>query len=421
MPPRRCSVTWRLTANLPRRLLWQSGGVRCIHLAQKTAQTQHGKTMNLRSGVKIYDNDWFIRHSITVEGAADLLASWNITYVIAQSRYLPMQNSAIPSAVSALDAARYRTLDDVAFRHALAARGIAYFACLNIGFDPIYAAAHPALLPIDQQGERAEADDWYIGLPPDRAENTAHKIGLLQQAVSALQPDGIHLGFVRWPGFWETWLPGIDWAAKPQYCFSAATLTRFTAATALTLPIDDPAAAAALIAARYRPEWTAWKCQVTVAQIRSIRAALDPIRPGMQVSINTLPFFREDFDGAVESVFGQDVRALSEVVDVFEVMAYHQIMRQPAAWPGAVAADIRARSGRAAICTVQAKALYLEGQHAGQGRATALTADDFSAALDGIEASPVDGACVFTFTDLLDQRGTPRGDAMIDRLTRFRL
>jgi hypothetical protein len=377
--------------------------------------------MNLRSGVKIYDNEWFIRHGLAIEAAADLLASWNITYVIAQSRYLPMQNSAIPSTVSARDAERYKTLNDEAFRRALGARGIAYFACLNIGFDPTYAAAHPALLPIDQHGKRAEVDDWYVGLPPDRAENTAHKIGLLKRGIATLQPDGVHLGFARWPGFWETWLPGIDPTGKEQFCFSAATLARFTTATGVPVPIDDAAAAASLIAAQYRWEWTAWKCQTTVEQIRTIRAALDPIQPSLQVSINTLPFFKDDFEGAVESVFGQDVGALAEVVDVFEVMAYHQIMRQPASWPGEVAADISARSGRTVICTIQAKALYLEGQHAGQGRATALTAADFATCLEGIDASGVEGACIFTFSDLLDLRGTSQGEVMIDCLRRFRL
>lgn len=377
-------------------------------------------TIDLRSGVKIYDNDWFLRYHLSTEAAADVLASWNVTYVISQSRYLPMQDSAVASAVAGTDQGRYGELNDEAFREMLASRGIAYFACLNIGFDPIFTATHPDLVPIDQHGRRMEREDWYIGLPPDRTENLAQKIGLLERGAEALRPDGVHLGFVRWPGFWETWLPETERAQKPEYCFSPATIARFRAATGVNLPADDPVAAATLVASRYRTEWTRWKCRVTVEEVGAIRAALDPVCAGLQFSINTLPFFPADFGGAVAEVFGQDVAALGEVVDVFEVMAYHQIMGRPASWPGAVATDIRARSGRSAICTVQARPLYLEGMHAGLGRARDLDLAEFSAVLDGIETSPIEGVCIFTFTDLLAMRGTRHGTAIVDRLRRFR-
>jgi hypothetical protein len=376
--------------------------------------------VDLRCGVKIYDNDWFLRFGLSAVETADLLADWGVTYVIAQSRYLPMQDSAVASAVGSSDRARYDRLDDTAFRAELGRRGIGYFACLNIGFDPTFAAARPDLLPIDQFGRKAQTEDWYIGMPPDRQDNIRHKRELLVRAVRALEPDGVHLGFTRWPGFWETWLPDVDRAAKPEYCFSPETLTRFRQAAQVDLPDLPPARAAAYIAAHLREEWTRWKCEVTVEQVRAFRHALDPLRAGLQISINTLPFFATDFDGAVRETFGQDVARLAEVVDVFEVMAYHQILRQPASWPGTVASHIKARSGRSAICTLQAKALYLEGMHAGKGRLADIDEREFAASVASVERSDVEGLCIFTFSDLLALRGTNRGEAMIDRLRRFR-
>ena len=53
--------------------------------------------MNLNRGVKIYDNDWFLRHGLSAEQTADLLASWGIPYLIAHSKLLPMPNSAVTS------------------------------------------------------------------------------------------------------------------------------------------------------------------------------------------------------------------------------------------------------------------------------------------------------------------------------------
>ena len=376
--------------------------------------------MDLRFGVKIYDNDWFLRHRLSAEQLADLLAEWGVTYVIAQSKFLPMSDSAVNSAVTAADRAAYDALDDVALRELLRQRGIAYFAVLNICFDPAFSRAHPELAAIDQQGRPMEQQDWYVGIPPDRTENLAHKTDLLRRGVAALKPDVVHLGFIRWPGFWETWLPGDDRAAKPEYCFSARTLRAFNQECGLSIPVDDPVAAAKEIDAGHRQAWTKWKCAKTVEAIAHIREALAPIQSGLEYSINTLPFFRTDFGNAVEEVFGQDIAALAGVVDIFEVMAYHQILARPPAWPAQVAADIKQRSGRKAICTLQARALYLDGMHAGKGRTAELSAEELGQALDALEAADVDGVCMFTLTDLLDFRGSAKGADMVAALRRFR-
>ena len=375
--------------------------------------------IDLRLGFKIYDNDWFLKYGFAPEQAADVLAGMGATFVIAQSRYLPMQDSAVESQVREADG-RYQGLDDVAFRRALRERGIAYFGCLNICFDPAYAAAHPELLPIDQFGRTEEKQDWYIGLPPDRLENLDHKKAMLELAVPALDPDGIHLGFVRWPGFWETWLPDVNRARMPDYCYSPGTLRRFCETANVDLPTTDAPAAARAIAKRHRREWRDWKCAMTAEAIGQMSRAVQAKRPGTPIAINTLPFFQSDFDNAVEEVFGQDIARLSEVVDVFEVMSYHQILRRDAKWPAAVGSDIRRRTNRHAVCTLQAKALYLDGMHAGRGRSTQISADEFVQAVDELEKSIVDGLCVFTFSQMLELWDTEKGRRMADRLSRFR-
>jgi hypothetical protein len=276
------------------------------------------------------------------------------------------------------------------------------------------------LLPIDQFGQPEQMQDWYIGLPPDRTENLQHKITMLEKAIPALLPDGVHLGFIRWPGFWETWLPDVQRASMPDYCYAPQTLRRFCEKTGADLPLDSATRAATLIAQRYRSEWRDWKCSVTIDAIRLIRTAVQRSRPETAIAINTLPFFQSDFDNAVEEVFGQDIARLSEVVDVFEVMSYHQILRRDAGWPAAIGADIKRRTSRKVVCTLQAKALYLDGMHAGKGRSSQLSADEFIRAVDALEQSSVDGMCVFIFSDLLNARQTNEGRRMLDRLKHFR-
>lgn len=175
-----------------------------------------------------------------------------------------------------------------------------------------------------------------------------------------------------------------------------------------------------MIGERYRCEWRDWKCGVTVEAVGKIRAAIQKMRPDTPIAINTLPFFRTDFDNAVEEVFGQDIQRLSEVVEVFEVMSYHQILRRDALWPAEIGSDIKRRTDKQAICTLQAKALYLEGMHAGSGREHHVSATEFGRAVDAIEATPLDGMCVFTFSQILDARETSEGREMVARLSRFR-
>jgi hypothetical protein len=72
--------------------------------------------LNLTVGMKIYDNEWFLRYRLQPEESADLLQSMGVTFVIAQSRFLPMQNSAVESSVRNEDVVRCAALDDIAFR-----------------------------------------------------------------------------------------------------------------------------------------------------------------------------------------------------------------------------------------------------------------------------------------------------------------
>jgi len=373
-----------------------------------------------RVGMKIYDNAWYIQHRLEADEAADILVGMGVSFVLAQSRLLPMQNTAVDSEVSEADKSRFATLDDRRFRDALEKRGISYFASLNIGFDPAFIADHPDLLPIDQFGRREEKIDWYIGLPPDRTANIAHKRGLLEQAVALLEPDGVHLGFIRWPGFWEIWLPDISRKDMPDYCYGTDTLSRFCRDSDVDLPRSDPAKASQLIAERHRTAWRDWKCTMTTRAVTAIRDALRAIKPDIRIAINTLPFFTHDFDNAGEEVFGQSVSQLSAVTDLFEVMGYHQILARGPAWPAAIASDIKRRGRCATVCTIQGSALYLNGMHANRGRSANIATDEFIDIIDEIEASDVDGICVFTFTDFLGMLETLDGKRRIDRLRAFR-
>lgn len=354
-------------------------------------------------GMKIYDNDWFLHFGLDYDEAAALLADWGVTFVLTQSRLLPMPDTAVKSEVPPALLERYRSYDDRRFRDALARRNIKYVASCLMMFDPDALAANPSWNAIDAQGRTQAKIDWYIGIPPNRAAHVAGKIAKIEAAVRALEPDGLHLGFMRWPGFWELWMPQHRRSDFPEYSFDTATLGAFEAATGVSLPSHDAAAASAWVDANARETWVDWKCRVTVDVVRQVRDAARAIKPDVQMVLNTLPFGLADHGNAAATVFGQRFEDLSTVIDVYEVMAYHQILKRPVDWPALIGTEVKQRTGRTTVCTLQAAPLYLGGVHAHEGRATTLDAAELAIMSDHVARSPVDGQVFFLWTDFLRQ------------------
>ncbi len=354
-------------------------------------------------GMKVYDNDWYLKYDLTYDEAVRCLRDWGVTFVMAQSKFLPMPDSAVKSEVPPELAERYASYDDRKFRDALAHAGIEYYAAVCMFHDPQALEADPRLWPIGRDGRAAPKQDWYVGLIPSRQDHVARKVAAIERAVRELEPDGVFLAFMRWPGFWETWTPGRKWQDLPEFSYDEHSLKRFAAETAVELPDLHPGEAAPWIEGNARQAWTDWKCGVIVDIVLQVRSACGAIRRGTKIMLNTLPFRRQDWNDAVEAVYGQRLEALRDVVDVFEVMVYHQILKQDKNWIAAVAEDAKKRTARTVVCTLQARALYLDGMHAQERRASDITVEEFTQNVDSVEASSADGIVVFTWSDFLEQ------------------
>jgi hypothetical protein len=372
-----------------------------------------------RVGVKIYSTDWYLAHGYDYDEAAELLSDQGFTFVIAQNRYLPMADSAVKSEVTVDQAGRYQHYDDRDFARAVQARGIEYWAACNMFFDTDTLARHPGALPVDATGSPAKMVDWYLGTCPTHEAYLLEKLGQLEEAARILQPDGVFLGFTRFPGFWELWLPGDKRSDFPEYCFCDRCVELFATKTGTPVPYDAPAARAAWIRREAYSDFVSWKGDVIRDVIARVRDVVRRHQSGARIMLNTIPFRRDDFEGAGREVFAQDWRKLAEVVDVFELMTYHQILARDTDWIRSVAEDFAATVDRAAVCTIQAEPLYLDGMHAGRGRSASIPVDEFARAVAAVRDSPAEGVVVFTWSDFLRQVQT--GDKRrIDVLREFR-
>ena len=352
-------------------------------------------------GMKIYDCDWYLKYDLSYDEAAQCLREWGVSFVLAQNRLLPMPDSAVDSEVASELEERYTAYDDRKFRDALAMAGIEYWLAVCLFFDPWALEADPSLVPVGSDGRLMPKIDWYIGIPPSRDDFVAQKKAAIADAVSVLEPEGVFLSFTRWPGFWELWMPHCSRQDFPEYSYDQHTLDRFVLDTGVRLPSRDPSDAAAWIETHFRDVWTNWKCHVVKDVICQIREATRAEKSDVRIMLNTIPFGLE-FDSAQEKVFGQSVETLVEVVDVFEVMTYHQILKRPTSWIPQIGGEIKNRTGRKTMCTLQCRPLYLDGIHMKEDRSPKISAEEFADAVDAIEASNLDGVVVFVWSDLLE-------------------
>jgi hypothetical protein len=370
----------------------------------------------LEVGMKLYDLDWYLKYNLSYKEAAQRLRDWGVTFVLAQNRFLPMPDTAVKSEVPPELAHRYATYDDRRFRDALARARVDYWAAVCMFYDPLALAADPSLRPVGSDGRRLERVDWYEGIAPSMKGFVAERIAAIEQVVRSLEPEGVFLSFTRWPGFWELWMPDRSRQDFPEYSYDRHTLELFVRDTGVNLQTRSATEAAAWIEAHARQAWTRWKCEVVADVIRQVRDACREIKPDLQIMLNTLPFGAAEFDGAQEKVFGQHIETLAGVVDVFEVMTYHQILKRPTGWIPKAGLEVKARSGRKTVCTIQARPLYLDGFHARSNRSPTLDEQEFAEAVNAVEDSGLDGVVVFVWSDLLqdvvEQNNTRRVEAI---------
>jgi hypothetical protein len=355
--------------------------------------------------IKCYGFDWQDRFGLSEPEAAGRLAAHGADWALLQNTLDPLPGSDVEQHVpAAVDERRLRSL--------LRERGIKVFETTSVFFQPGLLSRRPDLRPVAADGRRMEPFGWYVGLCPSDERYLAQRVELMERVVAELEPDGVFLSFIRFPGFWEAWTPKVRREQIAEYCFCERCLARFRRDTGIELP---PRGAPALLQGELRGAWTEWKCALIAAAARALGRAARRTRPGIEVLINGVPLRRGDLGGAAEEVLGQDLGRLSVDAEHTEVMAYHQILaREPVNWIEELVADVRPRVKGTLLACLQLAPAYTTGVHAGAGRRADMTRNEILRALDAVAASGCDGVGIYHWSDLLadDRSGGRLGRAL---------
>ncbi len=360
--------------------------------------------MNRVVAMKSYGYEWTNTYGLTADEAAKTLARQGVDWVLVQNLIDPLPGSAVDQSPPGPG------YDDRRFRDALRAHDIRIFEATAVFFQPAALRAQPDLRPIDASGAPFEQFGWYVGLCPSSLDYLAQRAAICEEVVSSFEPDGVFLSFVRFPGFWEMWMPETQRTTIREYCFCARCTTRFEAETGQRLPAGDVAMRAAVLQHELRDAWTTWKCGLIASTVASLRTAAKRVRPGIEVMANCVALGRGDYENAVMEVLGQSLEAMSAATDHFELMFYHQIMRrEPGVWIRSMVAEARARTPRTILACLQGKADYLDPLYSAGRRRPTIPIEEFQTALDAIAVSPADGVMVYHWKDFLEDQAVGGG------------
>jgi hypothetical protein len=362
-------------------------------------------------GVKAYGWDWSTRHGLTMKEAAQRMVAHGIDWALVQNLIDPLPGSAVeqrPPTGAYDDGAWVATLQDTGRR---------VYQSTAVFFSPEAFAADPDLRPVDQYGQVFEIFSWYVGVCPTHPAYLERKAERLAQAIRATAPDGVFLSFIRFPGFWEMWLPEVRRSQIREYCFCERCMTTFARETATELPPGGPTAWRRALTGELRGRWTAWKCAYIGSVAQRLRQAALDARPGLDVILNGFGLGTADFDNAVDEVLAQRFADLDAAIDHYELMFYFQILkRDPLEWIPQRVADARRQTSRTLLACLQGDAEYLEPIYADGGRRREITASEWRDALRGVARSGADGILTYSWRDLLadDAAGGSRVATMLE-------
>lgn len=361
----------------------------------------------LALGMKIYTTDWHTWYGRDYAEAAHQLRALGVSFAFVLNSVDSAPVSGTPSRVAERYRDRALSYSDRALRAALHQVGIRYYAAFSMFFDPVHLRQHRELTPVNVFGDPMPQVGWYIGLCPSSEEYLQHKIGVIDRVSRELNPDGIFLTVIRFPGFWERWVAGYRRSPSDEYCFCTRCLDRFSAETGIRVEGGQERSDGWLgWLTTHRSQWTEWKCQVIRHVVSRVRRAVGETQPQCDVAFNTVPFRTADFGNAIEEVFGQHREKLAPLVDAFELMTYHQVLKRPPPFITQVANEAKAQTAKRIYCTVFTRPRYLEGVYEPDRRHPSITADEVAAVLQAVADSRADGV-VLRWEDYLEDLRTP--------------
>ena len=192
-----------------------------------------------------------------------------------------------------------------------------------------YLEDHPDAWPINENGERAPAADWFMGICLTDPGFRTFREEQLRTLLNEYSVDGIWLDYLHWHAQFETPKPIL-----PETCFCDRCIHQFEEEMSVSVPEGDIQQKALWILSESDSSWRVWRSRVLNDWVSDMKSIVKEIRPDALLGIYYCPWYPEDFDGAHYRILGLDMKSLAKIADVFSPMLYHHMMERQPDWVG---------------------------------------------------------------------------------------
>ncbi len=220
----------------------------------------------------------------------------------------------------------------------------------------------------------AAVDDWVRFVCPTDEKWLSSVYERIKKDAS-LGVDYLTFDFARFFLFWEMVLPDTPSSALKKTCYCMRCRKAMEANTSET----------------------EWRKQVVTQAVKNCVNAAKSVNASVKTGVHIVPWKTDMFDdgtgGALETVLGQDLRALSETVDFLAPMTYHHMIHQNTAYIGEVIENHRAfiNDRIPVVPSVQVKELY---------RKDVLPREEFAEALKTALKFSTGGVSFYQWSDI---------------------
>jgi len=250
-------------------------------------------------------------------------------------------------------------LADTEFKELARQQHIDTFAIVPVFFNPETLKQDKDLYAITANGEIAK-DDWVEFACPSRQGYRDTRVKEIVELVDRHRPDGLSLDFIRHFVFWEMLRPETTAEELPNTCFCPHCLAGFTSHTSIEVPheISETSDKADWILAHHQAQWKDWKVHLITTMVERIVTETREVDPSIQINLHAVPWRRDDYRGAIQSIAGQQFEALSSLTDYLSPMTYSFMLRREPTWIHSVVQELASSSTAKIVPSIQVKEAY---------------------------------------------------------------
>jgi len=278
---------------------------------------------------------------------------------------------------------------DKNFRAALRSKGISVYIIFPVFFNPEMLKTDSTLYAITNTGSKA-CEDWVNFVCPSRKIYRNGIKNQLSEFISALDPDGVSIDFIRQFVYWEKIYPDTDYSTIEKSCYCDSCIAGFSLKHDVKIPesCSTTAAKAEWLDNNHQVLWNAYRCELITSMVRELSEIAHSRKSDILVNLHIVPWKRDDFNKGGISIAGQDLDSMKSFTDYISPMCYSQMLDRDAEWISDVVKDMDLKASGMVIPSIQVYPYYIERQY---------TTADFRSCTEEALKPPSQGVIFFSW------------------------